>query len=97
MLSSNSSHKLARMREGGDPCKSLFQRQKWILAFAGMTPNRWQIPGKLARMRGGGDPYNRLFQRQKWIPAFAGMTQRRCRLEPAFFRTIMRGFGGVPR
>jgi hypothetical protein len=27
-----------RLREGGDPSQVLFQRQKWIPAFAGMTP-----------------------------------------------------------
>ena len=45
-----------------------------ICAFAGMTPNHWQISGKLALMREGGDPPNRLFHTAKWIPAFAGMT-----------------------
>jgi hypothetical protein len=33
----------------------LFQRQKWIPAFAGLTPNRWQLSVTEARMRLRGD------------------------------------------
>jgi hypothetical protein len=73
--------KQRRPRGGGDPYKMLFQRQKWIPAFAGMTLvahlRAWRF-NFFTRSQAGihaGQKHRRCIY-LTWVPAVAGTTPR---------------------